>query len=150
MSNITISKVNINDISIINELDKLNFTYDSYNINTLKKYIDDKNILFLKVCIENLFIGYCIVLLTKPEAELLKICIDVQYRNKGFSKFLLNYVLNYLKINNFSVLYLEVRSDNYNAIKLYKNYNFIEYNIRYNYYKNPNCDAKLYKKIIVG
>ena len=140
-----ILKVEKEDIKIIFEIDKNNFTYDSYNIDTLNNYISDKNILFLKIVENNEIIAYSIVLFTKPEAELLKICVENQYRNRGFAKLLLDYNIEYLKNINFENIFLEVRSDNNIAKELYEKSGFIKYNERKNYYKNPNSDAFLYK-----
>ena len=145
-----IIKVVNEDIKIIFEIDKNNFTYDSYNVDTLNNYIIDKNILFLKIIENNEIIAYSIVLFTKPEAELLKICVKNLYRNKGFAKLLLDYNIEYLINNNFENIFLEVRSDNYKAIKLYEKLGFSKYNERKNYYKNPNADAFLYKKSLIS
>ena len=143
-----ILKVNIEDVNIIYEIDKVNFTYDSYNLDTITNYINDKNILFLKILDNNEVIGYSIVLLTNPDAEILKICIKIEYRNKSYAKKLLQYNIDYLKKNNFENMYLEVRSNNNIAIKLYENLGFIKYNERKNYYKDPNSDALLYKRVL--
>ena len=141
-----ILKINKEDIKNIYEIDKLNFTSDSYSFETLTNYANNKNILFTKLIDNDIIVGFSIVLLTKPEAELLKICIIDKLRNKSYGKILLNYNIDYLTNNKFDIFYLEVRDDNIYAIKLYEKLGFIKYNIRDNYYKNPNSNAILYKK----
>ena len=141
-----ILKINKEDLDIIYNIDNENFVYDSYNIDTINKFFLDNNTLFLKIIQNNEIVGYSIVLLIKPDAELLKICIKDNYRSLGYAKKLLDFNIDYLKKNNYDCIFLEVRSDNYNAIKLYDKLGFIKYNERKNYYKDTNVDALLYKK----
>ena len=145
-----ILKINKEDLDIIYNIDNENFVYDSYNIDTINKFFLDNNTLFLKIIQNNEIVGYSIVLLIKPDAELLKICIKDNYRSLGYAKKLLDYNINYLKNNNYDCIFLEVRSDNYNAIKLYDKLGFIKYNERKKYYKDTNVDALLYKKILIN
>ena len=145
-----ILKINKKDLDIIYNIDNENFVYDSYNIDTINKFFLDDNTLFLKIIQNNEIVGYSIVLLIKPDAELLKICIKDNYRSLGYAKKLLDYNINYLKNNNYDCIFLEVRSDNYNAIKLYDKLGFIKYNERKKYYKDTNVDALLYKKNLIN
>ena len=144
-----ILKVNKDDIEAIYKIDNFNFTYDSYNKETILKLIIDNNVLFLKIIDNNILIGYSILQLIKPEAELLKICINDHNRNRGFGKLLIDYNINYLKNNYFNSIFLEVRSDNLSAIRFYEKFGFVKFNIRKNYYKKPDCDALLYKLSII-
>ena len=145
-----ILKINKEDLDIIYNIDNENFVYDSYNIDTINKFFLDNNTLFLKIIQNNEIVGYSIVLLIKPDAELLKICIKENYRSLGYAKKLLDFNIDYLKKNNYDCIFLEVRSDNYNAIKLYDKLGFIKYNERKKYYKDTNVDALLYKKILIN
>ena len=145
-----ILKINKEDLDIIYNIDNENFVYDSYNIDAINRFFLDNNTLFLKIIQNNEIVGYSIVLLIKPDAELLKICIKENYRSLGYAKKLLDYNIDYLKNNNYDCIFLEVRSDNYNAIKLYDKLGFIKYNERKNYYKDTNVDALLYKKILIN
>lgn len=145
-----ILKINKVDLDIIYNIDNENFVYDSYNIDTINRFFLDNNTLFLKIIQNNEIVGYSIVLLIKPDAELIKICIKKNYRSLGYAKKLLDYNIDYLKNNNYDCIFLEVRSDNYNAIKLYDKLGFIKYNERKKYYKDTNVDALLYKKILIS
>lgn len=53
------------------------------------------------------------------------ICILSDYQGKGYGKKLIQFVLNNSKLRNIKEIYLSVDKINENAIKLYKNFNFI-------------------------
>ncbi len=46
------------------------------------------------------------------------------YWNKGIGGRLLNQIIDYAKENNYTIIDLQVRSDNYNAIHLYEKFGF--------------------------
>ena len=63
--------------------------------------------------------------------DLIYIIVDTEYRRQKIASKLLEYL-----IEESEKILLEVRCDNDNAIKLYKNYNFKIINIRKKYYNN--------------
>ncbi len=85
-----------------------------------------------------------IQLIDTNQAEILNFYINKEYRGFGYSKVILNILFKKLKKINVNELYLEVKSNNYIAINLYKSCGFIEIGIRKNYYKD-NIDAILMK-----
>lgn len=69
------------------------------------------------------------------EGEILQFWIKKEEQKKGFGLTLLQQGLNFFKKNQVVNVFLEVRSDNVNAIKLYEKLGFIRAGIRKNYYK---------------
>ncbi len=65
--------------------------------------------------------------------DILYVIVDPIYRNKGIATKLVDYLINNKK---FDKVMLEVRTDNVNAIKLYKKFDFKIINIRKQYYGN--------------
>ena len=98
---------------------------------------------------KNLF-GFLIIQLAKDFAEVITLAIDPKKRRLGIAYNLLKEAINWLALNNFSQLTLEVSVNNIPAQKLYQSLKFIEVGKRKNYY---NLNGKLvdglvyYKKI---
>ena len=65
-----------------------------------------------------------------------------KYRNKGFASKLLCYVFEHMN-TEINSIYIEVRETNIKALKFYRKFGFIEYNIRENYYSSPTENAIL-------
>ncbi len=77
------------------------------------------------------------------EGQIISVATLPAYRKKGLAKKLFCEVINLAKSNGVELFTLEVRSDNYPAIALYKDVGFNEVGMRKNYYQNPLCDAIL-------
>jgi len=75
------------------------------------------------------------------EWEILNLATDSLHRRKGFARRL---VLDLLA-RGAETVFLEVRKSNYVAQKLYKSLNFIEVNIRRDYYLDPPESAIVLK-----
>ena len=96
------------------------------------------------VCIEDLnCIGYLFGYLVKDEFHLNNIAIDQKYQQQGFGSKMINFVIDDLKNKRINRIMLEVRCDNYSAIKLYDSFGFNKVSIRKDYYKKGK-DAFLY------
>ncbi len=82
------------------------------------------------------------------ESHILNLCVAPDYQRKGYGSELLNYALSQAKQKGMSIIYLEVRRSNRNAIKLYDKMGFIQIGERKNYYpaaKNKE-DALIFAK----
>jgi ribosomal-protein-alanine N-acetyltransferase len=75
------------------------------------------------------------------EWEILNLATNSLYRRKGFARRLL---LEFLT-SGVETVFLEVRESNHVAQKLYKSLNFIEVNIRKDYYLDPSESAIVLK-----
>jgi ribosomal-protein-alanine N-acetyltransferase len=84
------------------------------------------------------------------EYEILLVYVNFNYRLLGYASKLLNEIPSVLKHRNLEKIYLEVSSDNVDAIELYKNNNFVQIGIRKNYYyiAKKKSDALLFEKKI--
>ena len=83
---------------------------------------------------DNVVLGYMILASVFDQTELLNIAIDPQHQGHGLGSQMLNSGLQSLSDSIESVL-LEVRVSNFPAIRLYRNYGFIEVGRRRDYYK---------------
>ena len=87
--------------------------------------------------------GYLIGNLVAGESELLRIAIKDKFKSKGLSNLIMNTYLKYTG-DKASSYFLEVRSNNYIARKLYEKYGYQSIATRKNYYSNPVDDAVIY------
>lgn len=129
-----IISVNLDEIELIN---KIQGTFcDVYKqknelINELKHnpytklyiYVEKDNIIGL-LHLNDIYDRY----------EINNIYVLEGYRNKGIASKLIEHIIELGNNNKIVNITLEVRKNNYNAIKLYKKYNFEEKAIRKGYY----------------
>lgn len=66
------------------------------------------------------------------------------YVGKGIASLLLNELISYCRKNNIEKIFLEVRTSNIPAIKLYEKVGFEKISTRQNYYPDNNEDALIY------
>lgn len=121
-----------NDIEIINYILK-NFntrlSESEFNENPFNKYLIIK---------EEEIIGLLVYSVKYEQAEIEYLYINEKYRNKGYSKKLLDFMFTDLKRKSVEIVTLEVKKSNIKAINLYKKYFFKQVAIREKYYKNED------------
>ena len=86
-------------------------------------------------------IAYVIGRLIAPEGEIYRVAVAPHKRQRGIGYRLLDYAVKTSKGQGLERLFLEVRSKNITAIRLYTAYGFKEIGTRKNYYKDPQDDA---------
>ena len=128
-----IIEINKNNIDLINN----SFISKEYILNELENNPFAK-ILILKE--NDGIIAYIYYSDIYERAEINQIEVNKIHRNCGKGNFLLNYMINLLKKN----ITLEVKEDNYSAIKLYEKNKFEKKAIRKGYYNG--IDGILYER----
>lgn len=86
-------------------------------------------------------IAYVIGRLIAPEGEIYRVAVRPEHRGRGIAYRLLDYAVKTSRGKGLESLFLEVRSKNIPAIKLYKAYGFTEVGVRKNYYRDPVDNA---------
>ena len=86
-------------------------------------------------------IAYVIGRLIAPEGEIYRVAVAPHNRQRGIGYRLLDYAVKTSKGQGLERLFLEVRSRNIPAIRLYTAYGFKEIGVRKRYYKDPEDDA---------
>lgn len=86
-------------------------------------------------------IAYVIGRLIAPEGEIYRVAVAPHKRQRGIGYRLLDYAVKTSKGQGLERLFLEVRSRNIPAIRLYTAYGFKEIGVRKRYYKDPEDDA---------
>ena len=128
-----IIEINKNNIDLINN----SFISKEYILNELENNPFAK-ILILKENDE--IVAYVYYSDIYERAEINQIEVNKIHRNCGKGNFLLNYMINLLKKN----ITLEVKEDNYSAIKLYEKNKFEKKAFRKGYYNG--IDGILYER----
>ena len=86
-------------------------------------------------------IAYIIGQKIPPEAEIYRIAVRPDKRQRGIGYRLLSYALKTELGSGVETVFLEVRESNIPARALYRAYGFTEISIRKNYYQNPTENA---------
>jgi [ribosomal protein S18]-alanine N-acetyltransferase len=94
---------------------------------------------------EEKLIGFIAFSNIENESEIFKMGVKPSARNLSIGQQLIEKMIDLLKKKNAEVVFLEVRSDNQSAIKLYSKCFFKLISRRKNYYRNPECDALIYQ-----
>jgi ribosomal-protein-alanine N-acetyltransferase len=137
-----------------NKEDTIYFEKIGWKISQFKNQLSKENNFSLALYKDDLMISFVIgdiISIEKIiEYEILIIYVNFQSRQLGYASKLLNEISLALSKKNLKKIYLEVSSDNFSAIKLYNNNNFIKTGVRKNYYnlENKIFDAFLYEKKI--
>ena len=86
-------------------------------------------------------IAYVLGRIIPPEGEIYRIAVKESKRQRGIGYRLLSFALKTERGRGLENTFLEVRSKNLAARKLYLAHGFKEIGVRKNYYKNPDDDA---------
>jgi len=142
-----IINVNFDNVELINKIEST--FYEVYNQkNELKKEFLNNPYTKIYIYIENNeILGLIHINDIYDRYEINNIFVLNEHRKKGIaSKLLENVISNGKKEKKINIT-LEVRKNNFNAINLYKKYNFIEKTIRKGYYKG--IDGILMEKELI-
>lgn len=127
------------------ELDRICFADSYWDINQWSRLFKNCRLNVLIKIKENEIQGFIAYSNIAGEAEIFKIGIHKTCRNQSIGQQLINSMIEQLKKESANIVFLEVRSDNKSAIKLYSKCQFKIINRRKNYYKLPDCDALVFQ-----
>ena len=130
------------DTEAIRELECDIFS-DAWSENNIKDSIESNFDYCMVIEEDYRVLAYIIFRVNEDEAELFRIATDKQYRGLGCGHKLMNFMISNLRKMKVKKVFLEVRSKNTAAIRLYENYGFKKIGIRREYYSAPLDDALL-------
>ncbi len=128
------------DIKAVSEIEKTVLDAWSYNIIE-QAQIYNKCYVAL---VENEIAAFACFAHFGDTADLNALSVHEKQRNKGVATTLLQFAFDDLIKSGANKFWLEVRSENMPAIKLYQRLGFKQNGIRKNFYKNPKDDALLF------
>ena len=128
------------DAAEISEMEKEYFS-DPWSQKDIFSYICQRDGMCFVAVDNGVPIAYVIGRLIAPEGEIYRIAVKEEKRGRGIGYRLLSYALKTERGRGLETVFLEVRSRNIPARRLYEAHGFKEISIRKNYYKNPDDDA---------
>ena len=137
---IIIEEANARHLPEIGKMEREIFP-DSWSEYTLKTCILDPEILFPVARIGDKLLGYAILQLIPPEAELQNIAVRPGARRSGIGRALLTHLIRAGRTRGVEAIHLEVRASNGAAIALYQSLGFLPVRTRPAYYESPREDA---------
>ena len=141
----TVRRAQVSDLQDIAALERTCFS-DPWSESSFRNVLEDENSVLLVLTEEDIFRGFCVLLLLGPEAEILNIAVAPEARNRGCGGALLDRALEDAAQNGAEDVFLEVRASNAPAISLYTRRGFVPCGRRKNYYTRPTEDAILMKR----
>ncbi len=135
-----ISEVKVKDLPKINELEN-QLNLNKTKLNFFNQTLSNENFKFIKLVLEKKIIGFLQFSLNKSDCDIISIGVLQKFQKMGYGKLL----VEHLKSLNLKNIFVEVSSNNVNAIMFYYSLNFFKIGIRKNYYKKQSSDAILLK-----
>ena len=137
-NNVLISKMTKEDLNSIANILQSDFD-DFWNYNILSNELNSSNSIYLVAKINDEIIGFAGITLILDEAEINNIVIKKDFRKNGYSKILLQNLIDLSKKQNIKKINLEVNIENTVAINLYHSFNFKDVGLRKGYYKGKDA-----------
>lgn len=106
--------------------------------------VSDKDTLFYVAKYNSVVIGYFVAGRICDEINLYTIAVDENYRQQGFGNSLIEELIKCAVALHACAIYLEVRTSNTPAIRLYERYGFQQIGMRKDFYRKPTEDALLF------
>ena len=135
-----ISEVKVKDLPKINELEN-QLNLNKTELNFFNQTLSNKNLKFIKLVFEKQIIGFLQFSLNQSDCDIISIGVYQKFQKMGHGKLL----VEYLKSLNLKNIFVEVSTNNINAIMFYYSLNFLKIGLRKNYYKKHRSDAILLK-----
>ena len=132
----------------IHEIDEICFS-EKWNQTFYESIKSDSKYKLIEYYEKDVRCGFVLVLNLFSESEIVRIAVIPEYRRRGIAEKLIKEVINYSKEAGYENIFLEVRSQNFQAKSLYIKLGFEECGIRKQYYKNPKDDAIIMVKRLI-
>lgn len=137
MKTIEIMQMTLSDLDNISSTLQTCFD-DFWSYNILKSELENPNSKYIVAKMEETIIGFAGIIDTLDQMEITNIVVRKDMRNKGIGNILLNKLIQLSKGNQKNTIFLEVNSNNLNAIKLYEKNGFKKVGLRKKYYNNTD------------
>lgn len=135
----------------LEDIEKVKQLEEDQNLSILSKKTMQEDLLsnttnYYLLTLEGRIIGYLAFSYLFENLDLHSLVIAKEEQGKGYATYLLHFLFQFAKEHDVSYLFLEVRSSNQKAIRLYEKLGFTFLSTRKHYYRNPIEDAFVYQK----
>lgn len=146
MEKIIVDYMTLDDFEIIK--DRLQEEFDEFwTPGVLLSELKNENTKYIVLKENNNIVGFAGIWITPDTVELNNIVIKKDSRGKGYSKILLEKLIEISEETSREIFTLEVSEENIVAINLYKKYGFEKVGLRKNYYEGKYDAILMSKKI---
>lgn len=146
MEKIIVDYMTLDDFEIIK--DRLQEEFDEFwTPGVLFSELKNENTKYIVLKVDNIILGFAGIWITPDTVELNNIVVKKDSRGKGYSKVLLEKLIEISKKTTREIFTLEVSEKNIIAIKLYKKYGFEKVGLRKKYYEGKYDAILMSKKI---
>jgi ribosomal-protein-alanine N-acetyltransferase len=135
----TVTESDLPNIALIE-----NSSFDQpYPLDLLKKLSLQHGGSFLVAEENGTLLGYCVASLNRGAAHLISIGVLRESRRKGVGTSLLKHLVRFLLNHGVDELWLEVKSENNEAVSLYERFGFERMNIVQDYYSDGSAALRM-------
>lgn len=142
-----ITELFISDVSSIVRLQVNSGFTDGWNTSMLESAFDSGNYKCYGIKNGEKLVAFIGITLSVDTADIEDVLVDVEYRNKGLGRKLLEFALEKLKQFGKTKVFLEVRESNLPAKSLYQKSGFNKISVRKNYYNGTENAVVFLKEI---
>ena len=147
MTDLSIDEAQISDLDEICEIENLSFS-TPWSKDDLKSTLEHDSAAIYCARSEGKICGYMILYGTLFDCDIAKIAVCPDKRRQGIGRALMEYCFDVCAGNDLDTVFLEVRESNTAAISLYTSLGFEQINTRKDYYKAPEEDAVMMRKVL--
>lgn len=146
MNDVFVRQANDGDVSKVTEIEKVCFP-DPWSEEAFYAQLNASGGFFV-LCDGEQVVGYAVMGIASPEAELYNIAVMQEYRGKGLSDVLFKHALEAAVEKGVDTVFLEVRESNLRARRFYERLGFEDIGRRKRYYSQPTEDAILMRMLL--
>lgn len=140
-TNIEIRPCRASDSSALSVLESKNFGSDCWGESQFASDITRDDRIWYKAVRGDVAVGYIGAMISDKTAEILKVCVDEEFRRQSVAKNLFMQLFDDLRNLSIFNAMLEVRSSNASAIALYESLGFTNIAKRENFYGNESAET---------
>lgn len=128
------------DLDRICEMEERSFSMP-WKREDFKDLLEHDESVYMVIILDGYIIGAAGYTFNSFEGYINNVVIDEDFRGKGYSKILMESLLNHGREEGINEYTLEVRVSNTPAVKLYESLGFVSEGVRKNFYERPVEDA---------
>ncbi|MDE7311413.1 MAG: ribosomal protein S18-alanine N-acetyltransferase [Eubacterium sp.] len=139
-TNVTIAAMTASHVEAVAEIESKLFS-TPWSGQAFADALRMDNVLFYTALADGEVAGYCGIYLAADEGEITNVAVAPFFRRRGIATALLGQTMEQAHKRGAQQIFLEVRSRNDPAIRLYEKAGFATIGIRKKYYQKPQDDA---------
>lgn len=140
MDNLVIKKMDLSHVEQVYEIEELSF-FTPWSKKSIRDEVKNSNGRYIVILKDDKVVSYGGFWIVLDEASINNIAVHPDFRGQGISKLLMNTLIEMALAEGAKTMFLEVRSSNAVAQKLYRALNFKMVGLRSKYYVDTDEDA---------